>query len=372
MLKALACFIVAIWCVASLNAQTDVFGISKLYPSKQGFAEWTSAHWNNGVDRTITYASDAYDPTNWTEDHSGSSYGFHIDGKGVMTMYGTPRFHVNPKISSKVSAQVFTNIEFTAYYKKTGSQGASYGGMIVGMRGAANGHGSSNGNNCDAQCYMGRFRNDGKWDFEKELKHPATTYYSGSGYMKQDPLWGGKKLPEDKWIGMKYILINVNNTVKMTLYIDTVSNGNPVNGGVWQLVGEVIDNGSNFQGADISGCSYSDKYMPITAGGNVFWRTDNDTAQYKMVSIREIDPVANELIEVTGNKEKFSLRFSSTEINILSEAQIFKVEIIDAAGRMVLSDSSNNNIFDISNLATGVYLLRATTSDGVLVKRFVH
>ena len=372
MIKILVFISASILFIGSASAQTDVFGISQLYPSKQGFTEWTSAHWNNAVDRTIVYASDAYDPTNWTEDHSGSGYGFHIDGKGVMTMYGTPRFHVNPKINSKVSAQVFTNIEFTAYYKKTGSQGANYGGMIVGMRGSADGHGSSNGNVCNAQCYMGRFRNDGKWDFEKELKHPATTYFSGSGYMKQDPLWGGKKLPENKWIGMKYILINVNNTVKMALYIDTISNGNPVNGGVWQLVGEVVDNGSNFQGADISGCTYSDQYMPITTGGNVFLRTDNDTAQYKMISIREIDPASSALVDVMGNKEKFSFLFSSNDINITSDAQIFKVEIIDADGRTALNSSLQNNRVDISNLASGVYLLRATTSDGGVVKRFVH
>ena len=365
-------FICATLAISSLNAQTDVFGITQLYTSKQGFREWTSAHWNNNVSRTITYASDAYDPTNWTEDHSGSANGFYIDGKGVITMYGTPRFHVNPKINSKVSAQVFTNIEFTAYYKKKGAQGANYGGMIVGMRGSANGHGSSGGNTCDAQCYMGRFRNDGKWDFEKELKHPATTYFSGSGYMKQDPLWGGKKLPENKWIGMRYILVNVNNTVKMTLYIDTVSNGNPVNGGVWKLVGEVIDNGANFQGADISGCTYTDQYMPITAGGNVFWRTDNDTAQYKMVSIREIDPTLTSVAEELANNEKISFLFSPNEVNIVSEAQIFKIEIIDGDVRTVLNDALHNNTLNISNLATGVYVLRATTSAGAIVKRFVH
>ncbi len=64
----------------NLFAQKDIFGITQMYPSKQGFIEWTSNHWNNGVDRTIKYASDTYDPTDWTEDHSASSPGFHIDG----------------------------------------------------------------------------------------------------------------------------------------------------------------------------------------------------------------------------------------------------------------------------------------------------
>ena len=297
MRKGIVSFVV-FWVCLSMKyciAQTDTFGIVQYYPTKKGTIEWNSAHWANGITRTIHYSSDTYDPTNWTEDHSATSPGFYIDGKGIMTMSGTPRFHINPLISTKVTPQKFTNIEFTEFYRKKGRNGADYGGMVVGMRGAAKGHGSSSGNDCDAQCYMARFRNDGKWDFEKELKHPNTTYYSGTGYMKQDPLWNGKKLPENRWIGMKYILINLANDTKVRLmvYIDSVSNGVPQNA-VWKLVGNITDDGTNWQGADISGCTYTNKFMPITNGGNVFLRTDNDTAQYQMVSVREIDTVKNQ------------------------------------------------------------------------------
>jgi hypothetical protein len=273
-------------------AQKDIFGITEFYPTKPGTIEWNSNHWNNGISRTIKYASDPYDPTDWTEDHSASTIGFIIDGNGTMKMAGSPRFHINPEIGTKVTPQKFTNIEFTAYYMKKGLAGSNWGGMIVGMRGSANGHGSSTGNDCDAQCYQARFRNDGKWDFEKEIKHSATTYFSGSGFNTQDPLWGGLILPENRWIGMKYILTNINSNtqVHLQVYIDSTSNGNVVNGGNWVLVGDIIDTGTNWIGGDISGCTYTNQYMALTGGGNVYMRTDGDTANYKMITIREIDP----------------------------------------------------------------------------------
>lgn len=282
-----------IFCTFVSYAQTDVFGLKQFYPSKAGYIEWNSLHWDNGVVRSFD-DFDPQDPTDWTEDHSSTSTPHQVDGNGIMKMSGSPRFHINPLRDGKVNTQVFTNIEFTAYYRKSGSNGKNWGGMIVGMRGSSLGHGSGSGDDCNAQSYQARFRNDGKWDFEKEWKHPGTTYFSGSGYGTQDPLFGGEKLPENKWIGMKYILTNVNKNTDVCLqvYIDSTSNGNPDSGGEWLLVGDVIDDGANWEGGDISGCSYSDSFAPILVGGNVYWRTDGDTAEYKMVSIREIDPNA--------------------------------------------------------------------------------
>jgi len=275
-------------------AAVDTFGIVELYPTKPGTRQWNSAHWNNGIPRTFTYAPDPYDPTGWTEDHSGGTDGFKVDGMGMMRMSGSgPRFHINSLLTTKVSAQKFRDIEFTAYYRRLGVAGADWGGMIVGLRSGPLGHGSPGGNNCDATTYYGRFRNDGKWDFEKELNHPGSTYWSGSGYNTQDPLWHGAKLPVNRWIGMKYIIYNIqNNTqVKMTLYLDSISGGNPQNGGHWDKVGEVIDAGS-WPSGDVGGCGYSQSMVITEGGGTLLLRTDNDTADYKMVTVREIDASA--------------------------------------------------------------------------------
>jgi len=271
----------------------DTFGIAKFHPTKAGTFEWNSAHWSNGKSRLVEYAPDPDDPTGWTADHSGGTDGFRIDGQGTMTMSGSgPRFHINSLDSSKHKPQFFRNTEFTGYYRRKGTAGANWGGMIVGARSGPLGHASSGGNDCDATTYYARFRNDGKWDFEKELKHPGSTYWSGSGYNTQDPLWGGAKLPLDRWIGMKYIAYDLEPgmSVRLELYIDSVSNGQPTNGGHWEKVGVVTDSGTWTSG-DVSGCTYQANAVISPGHGTFLWRTDGDTAVYKMVSIREIEPL---------------------------------------------------------------------------------
>jgi hypothetical protein len=229
-----------------------------------------------------------------------------IDGQGLMRMTGnSPRFHVNSLGGEKGLSQNFINVEFTAYYRRLGSDGPAYGGMVVGLRSGVLGHASTGGNDCDATTYYARFRHDGKWDFEKELKHPTSDYWSGTGFHKQDPLWGGKSLPENCWIGMKFIARNIepiadsaiteSPSVRLELYIDSTSEGEgntEITGGHWKKVGEVVDEG-NWPAAPglIEGCLYSDPKTIISKGnGTVLWRTDGDEAEYKWVSIREIDP----------------------------------------------------------------------------------
>lgn len=287
----------------SLSAEADIFGITQFFPTKPGTRTWTSAHWNNGAARTVKYSDDPADPTGWTEDHSSSTDGFRIDGQGIMTMSGGgPRFHINSMDSSKVPAQFFRDVEFTAYYQRKGTAGANWGGMVVGVRSGPLGHASSGGNDCDATTYYARFRNDGKWDFEKELKHSGSTYWSGSGYNKQDPLWRGAPLPVSRWIGMKYIVYNDPGAarVKLDLYIDSTSNGNPASGGAWEKVGTVTDSGS-WPSGDVSGCNYAQNVVIIDGHGTVLMRTDGDTAVYKYVSVREIVPQTTALRAPAGS-----------------------------------------------------------------------
>lgn len=288
-------------CAAVLvsGAELDTFGLEMFLPTKEGSKPWNSAHWGNGKERRIKYASDPDDPTDWTEDHSASSDGFLVDGKGVMQMSGgSPRFHVNSLRSGPRGSQFFLNTEFTAYYRRAGRTGAAYGGLVVGVRSGALGHASSGGDDCDATTYYARFRHDGKWDFEKELKHPGSDWWSGSGYHAQDPLWSGSVLPEHRWIGMKYLVWNLpgGRGVHLESWIDSVSGGVPAKA-VWKRVGEVVDSGQ-WPGAAgaVQGCSYAEATTVILEGhGTMLLRTDGDTAQYKMVSVREIVPPTGSL-----------------------------------------------------------------------------
>jgi hypothetical protein len=371
-------------CSFCIHAQCtqDVFGISQFYQTKTGTTEWTSAHWNNGISRTVQYASDIYDPTDWTEDHSGSTNGFYINGAGVMNMSGgSPRFHINSTRTAKVSAQLFLNTEFTAYYRRIGTTGADYGGMVVGARSGPLGHASSGGNDCDATTYYARFRHDGKWDFEKELKHPTSDYWSGSGFHTQDPIFGGIRMPENKWIGMKYIIYNIqsNTQVKMEIFIDTLSNGNPTGGGTWKKVGEVIDDG-NWPAAPsaITGCSYTDQKKIILQGNGTFLlRTDGDQAEYKMVSIREIDlTVAPNYNCTSAIKDSDPLKKNNSYIDSdlklhMENAQGCNFEIYTMIGSKVSTGKIDSSKSFAESLNSGAYLLKVYSEDGASIFKFV-
>ena len=297
----------------------DTFGIEKFYPTKEGSVEWNSAHWNNAHARDIDWDGDPDDALEWTDNRSAgdASPFFKIDGNGVMQMMSSgPRFHINSQTEWAAKKQFYRDVEFTAYYRRgeASANGPDYGGMVMGVRSGALGHASGGGNNCDANTYYARFRHDGKWDFEKEWKHPGSYYQSEGVVGRQAPLWGGAKLPFGRWIGMKFIVFNVENetdlpgippySVMLELYIDSTSNGEPAKA-KWEKVGEAWDDGSDWPGASggaktIEGCKdyngLEDAMAPITKGGGIaLMRTDGDQnnvvqAEYKYVSIREIDP----------------------------------------------------------------------------------
>jgi hypothetical protein len=282
---------VAGWAVA--QSGLDTFGLERFHPSKVGYREWNSAHWANGHARSVA-GGDPDDPTGWSADHSCGTPIFSVDGAGLLKMSGCPRFQIDPTDSTnqKTTKQKFRDIEFTGYFRRSGNSGKDYGGAVVGARSGALGHASPGGNDCDATTYYGRFRDDGKYDIEKELKHPGSTYWSGSGYDTQNPLWGGSCFPIGRWVGMKYLVWNIDNDtqVRFELWIDSISNGRPVGGGHWQKVFSLTDSGS-WPSADVSGCAYSQNFVVTQGGGNVLLRTDDpDEVDWTMVSVREIDP----------------------------------------------------------------------------------
>ncbi|MDB5102901.1 MAG: type protein [Fibrobacteres bacterium] len=297
-------FIVLAVCGVSINlssAGLDTFGITQKYPTKAGTREWNSAHWANSTARKLAYDGDAFDPTGWSDNHSSGDDNLSIDGKGSMLFKGEgPRFHINSTSqysgsgpAQKVPPQSFVNVEATGYYRRLATGGAAYDGAEIQVRTGPLAHGSSGGNVCDATGYAARFRDDGNWDFEKELKHPGSGIYStksGSGA----PLFGIKTIPLNRWIGMKFLVYNLEDgaQVRLELYIDSVSDVStaaPVDGGHWSLVGAVTDDGTNFPSGDISGCPTLTSKMAITSGhGTVLLRTDNESCEWKMVSVREI------------------------------------------------------------------------------------
>jgi len=268
----------------------DVFGITEFFATKKGSLPWDSSHWSNGVDRSLSSGNmagkDPLDPTLWSEYRGDGD--LHIDGQGVLTMSGRqPRLYINPYAdrTTENPEQFFKNVEITVYYRRTGTDGANWGGLIVGARSGPNGH-SSFGDYCDATTQYARFRHDGLWDFEKEIQHPSATYW-GEAENKHGVLFADS-LTADRWIGMKYIVRNVADGVQFDLYIDTKSNGDIRNGGQWEAVSSLTDSGQ-WESPSV-GCGLEDNFIISEGGGVVFIRnTDIAKAEYKYFSVREIE-----------------------------------------------------------------------------------
>ena len=371
---------------ASTQTMLDTFGITKIYATKAGTVEWNSAHWNNGIPRLIQYDGDIYDPTGWTDNHSSSSGdSLYIDGKGLLKINGSgPRFHINSieeysgsDPTPKISAQFFLNTEATGYFMRLTTGGGNYDGMEIQARTDPLAHGSSGGNVCNATGLASRFRDDGKWDWEKELKHPASTVYS-TQYNSDAPLYSGGTIPLNKWIGMKFLTYNIDNNtrVKLETYIDTTSNvtsGAPANGGNWKLVGSMIDSGSNWPGGDISGCANLTQNMAVTQGhGSLLIRTDNESAVWKYLSVREIS-MDSATTAVKALTEKNNALFQYADHKILFTSALTSdqmIQVLDLSGHRLFETVARRGQTSVGvNVPrNGVYLISVGNKASLLIQ----
>ncbi|MGL1937279.1 MAG: hypothetical protein OCD01_19790, partial [Fibrobacterales bacterium] len=149
------------------------------------------------------------------------------------------------------------------------------------------------------------------------------------------------------------------------------SDGNPADGGTWQLVGDITDDGTNWEGADISGCSYSDPFAPILSGGNVYWRTDNDTAEYKMVSIREIDPhsmfpvSSNESNDISNSSDLTMSSSAITSDALSSSLSLSSSWSSSSSSSSSLSSSSSPSSSSLSSAVLSSDELETRLHDGI-------
>ncbi|PCK06007.1 MAG: hypothetical protein COA42_17670, partial [Alteromonadaceae bacterium] len=125
------------------------------------------------------------------------------------------------------------------------------------------------------------------WQFQKELRHSA------SSVVQTITLWDGADLPVDQWIGMKYVVYTqAVGEVKLQAWLDLTEGEN---GGDWQLLGEYIDMGSNWNAdadwgsLDATGCNYDTNHVIDPGHGVVFIRNTQGESEYKWVTIREIE-----------------------------------------------------------------------------------
>ena len=277
---------------SSKDAGLDKFGIAKLYATKTSGREWFS-NWDNGHARTFINSIDPDD--NWFDTNHGDGK-YIVDGRGEMTASGsTVRMYVHDPAKSVEWAE---DMEITVYITRINeTQMVSYSGLQIFARTNHGTNGDETVNLCDDRGYGGKVTIDGRWEFEKEIRHESDKGYSIIGTYKP---WSG--LPKDTQVGVKYILHNmaVGTRVKVELYRD-MTNG--LNGGTWEKMTEFIDDGTNW-GVKQSSCKLGvDPAMQLirifTLASSetkkpelsVYARHEYGTMKYEKFSIREINPL---------------------------------------------------------------------------------
>jgi len=255
------------------QGEFDRFGIYEINPTIEKGREFFS-HWSEGGFRILhVHERDTIDSELILR---GSNSKLTIDGSGIATLEGdNPNLIANPRIYiyDEQKQKKWDNVEITFYQKRISEQTTySYSGLNAGTR--SEHQDVSKENVLAGETYYGRFTNDGRIHFVKEIEHGK--YVNSPENLFQWESSKGK-IPIDVWIGFKFIVrtSEASGNVKLELYMDTTDG---FDGGSWEKVGEFIDDGE----------WGGDKIFTEPAT-SVFLRNDGlGIAQYKNFSIREI------------------------------------------------------------------------------------
>jgi hypothetical protein len=259
------------------KSELDKYGIKEIHTTIENGREFFS-HWGEGGPRVLKILE--RDPIDSELILRGNNPKLTIDGNGVATMEGENSDLVsNPRIYiyDEQKQKKWNNVEVTFYQKRISEQTEfSYSGINAGTR--SEHQDVTDENLILGQTYYGRFTNDGRIHFVKEIEHG--NYVNSS---EEKFSWNTKDgtIPLNVWVGYKFIVRTFESTgnVKLELYMDTTDG---FEGGDWNKVSEFIDDGS-WGGNKI----YSE---PATS---VFLRNDGlGIAQYKNFSVREISPLS--------------------------------------------------------------------------------
>ena len=297
--------------ISSINeTDEDVFGIQKIYPTKEEGQEWY-------MNMNDPLSDERFDPYNLLtmEDESPQDSLFKIirnkDNSwkmvpltdytrirmNVMTIDGYNQSKIETFDHSELAEKGYMqsindwkNIEMTGYIKLNKFDIDEENGEFQWYNRGGKHYNSSYKNvECEGVGYKGNLFFDGKTRFAKEQWHVSYDFVD-----KKD---GSEKDLEKKWIGYKYIVYNVEDKksgqtfVKMENWLDDdYGDGSNLGQSNWKKVYEYVDNGDwGKEGKECSG----KKDQIITWGGPIAtFRWDDATdVDFKFLSVREIDPL---------------------------------------------------------------------------------
>ena len=255
-------------------ADLDAFGVAKLFPTVKGGREW-SADWRAA--RSVgPYKEDPRDPL--LKNAAGT-----LSIKGGIASLPSARtrlFVMTPKDrSGKYTAAQWKNVEMTIYVK-CGKPTQSVAGQALSLS-ARSGERHSDDAPCEGTSYHASLRTDGECGFKKEVWHTG-----GYSSLRPDPApWLWPTVPQDRWIGIKFVCRNCHNDrhVRLELYVD------PDETNDWKLIADVTD-GGGWEGKE-PGCNRRKDFIIAQERPAVYFRTDFVPVELKKFSVREIDPL---------------------------------------------------------------------------------
>jgi hypothetical protein len=257
----------------------DVFGIDKIYPTKEGGQEWY-------VNMENPFSDDLFSSSferNITRQEDGS---WRIAGPAVRLNVGTPP-----------NAEVWKNVEITGYAKVIDSISSDANDRDNGegeekdftsdLDWKARGGRHNHENPCEGTSYTGTIDINGNVGWKKEIWHT-------SGYTDARAV---EKVTDSiiaRWIGWKVVMYNINNinnstAVKLESYLDDKNNNQ------WRKVTDLVDDGGWYAKSSdkefySANCGRPKDYIITNGGPIVTFRSDNTIWDFKNLSVREIDP----------------------------------------------------------------------------------
>jgi len=262
---------------------SDIFGVSKIYPTETNGNTWY-------MDMSNPTSDPRFDPKTSITQNSDGSWKM-TNNKVRMNVFSTdettfentsiPTFS-RTQLANKGYMQLpsdWKNIEITGYVKLNSGNSDDFTWYGRGGK-----HNDSNGG-CEGSSYKANLSFYGNTRFSKENYH--VNYDFSNEQSSTSSLFG-------KWTGFKYVMynepgVNFAEQVHQEIWIDVNESDN------WVKVDSFVDDGFG-SGANHCGPAIADN-MPMTWGGPIVtFRADNTSDfDFKYLSVREIQDTANPL-----------------------------------------------------------------------------
>jgi hypothetical protein len=234
------------------TSNVDRFGIKEIYPTKLGGREWFFNATNPRDGLVISPAASAL-------------YGNPDGSWQIGRENGSP----NTGLRMYVISDQWRDVEMTGYVKlKSHTFDEEFAWTVRSGQ-------HTDRNPCDGTAYYGALSFAGQAWFQKELVHIEGGYTAKRhGSISVEPL-------QDRWVGIKMIAYNVNQGVKLELWVDDRADNN------WIKIAETTDSGE--WSSKVEYCSREPDHVISEPRPRVMFRVDNATFEFKNLSVRELE-----------------------------------------------------------------------------------